>query len=66
MVRKFPHDPKVIFEARGSEHLGQSAARASGACFVMGQAAGTAAALRIAGGFDPRRLRQTLRDDGND
>jgi hypothetical protein len=30
------------------EHEGQSAARASGACFVMGQAAGTAAALMAA------------------
>ena len=29
-------------------HLGQSAARVSGACFVMGQAAGTAAAPSIA------------------
>ena len=28
-------------------HLGQSAARVSGACFVMGQAAGTAAALSL-------------------
>jgi FAD dependent oxidoreductase len=43
------------------EHLGQSAARASGGCFVMGQAAGTAAALRLRdaawrwGGSGPRR-----------
>jgi len=28
-------------------HGGQSAARVSGACFVMGQAAGTAAALSL-------------------
>ena len=46
------------------EHLGQSAARASGACFVMGQAAGSAAALRVAGGFSVARLQQRLRDDG--
>ncbi len=48
------------------EHLGQSAARASGACFAMGQAAGTAAALRMAGAFDVARLQQALRDDGAD
>jgi hypothetical protein len=30
-------------------HEGQSAARVSGACFVMGQAAGTAAHLALAG-----------------
>ena len=35
-------------------HLGQSAARVSGACFVMGQAAGTAAALALAAGIAPR------------
>ncbi len=46
------------------EHLGQSAARASGGCFVMGQAAGTAAALRVAGGCDGAALQQALRADG--
>jgi ribulose 1,5-bisphosphate synthetase/thiazole synthase len=30
-------------------HAGQSAARVSGACFVMGQAAGTAASMAVAG-----------------
>ncbi|CAD5374098.1 conserved hypothetical protein [Rubrivivax sp. A210] len=48
------------------EHLGQSAARASGACFVMGQAAGTAAALRVAGAFSVERLQQRLLADGAD
>jgi hypothetical protein len=48
------------------EHLGQSAARASGACFVMGQAAGTAAALRAAGRFDVATLQRQLRADGAD
>lgn len=55
------------------EHLGQSAARASGACFVMGQAAGTAAALRCAStGLDLDnadgllRLQRALREDGVD
>lgn len=37
-------------------HGGQSAARVSGPCFVMGQAAGTAAALALAGGIAPRAL----------
>jgi hypothetical protein len=37
-------------------HGGQSAARVSGACFVMGQAAGTAAALAIRSGIRPRDI----------
>ena len=37
-------------------HGGQSAARVSGGCFVMGQAAGTAAALACAADMPPRRL----------
>jgi hypothetical protein len=49
-------------------HEGQSAARASGGCFVMGQAAGTAAALLANGttfaSTDVRRLQQVLHDDG--
>jgi hypothetical protein len=50
-------------------HDGQSAARASGACFVMGQAAGTAAHLALASGIDPadvcvERLQAMLKDDG--
>lgn len=48
-------------------HEGQSAARASGVCFVMGQAAGTAAAL-LAGApvasLDVARLQLQLRRDG--
>lgn len=48
------------------EHLGQSAARASGACFVMGQAAGTAAALRVAGRFSVPALQDALRAAGAD
>jgi hypothetical protein len=35
---------------------GQSAARVSGGCFVMGQAAGTAAAAALAAGVAPRAL----------
>ena len=50
-------------------HEGQSAARVSGACFVMGQAAGTAAALSLGSGREPRALppavlRDALRTDG--
>jgi hypothetical protein len=54
----------VAGRCAGMEHLGQSAARASGACFVMGQAAGTAAALRVAGRFSVEALQQALRADG--
>jgi hypothetical protein len=50
-------------------HGGQSAARVSGGCFVMGQAAGTGAALAVATGLAPRALEVTalqaqLRADG--
>jgi len=49
-------------------HEGQSAARASGGCFVMGQAAGTAAALLGEGqafsAIDLPRLQQALLQDG--
>ena len=37
-------------------HGGQSAARVSGPCFVMGQAAGTAAHLALKAGVAPRKL----------
>ena len=37
-------------------HMGQSAARVSGACFVMGQAAGSAAAMACDAGVAPRAL----------
>lgn len=40
-------------------HLGQSAARVSGACFVMGEAAGTSAALALAQAARPRDLPPT-------
>lgn len=48
-------------------HEGQSAARASGGCFVMGQAAGTAAASLGGGRFadvDVKALQRTLEADG--
>ena len=37
-------------------HNGQSAARVSGACFAMGEAAGTAAALALDGNAAPRDI----------
>jgi ribulose 1,5-bisphosphate synthetase/thiazole synthase len=50
-------------------HDGQSAARVSGACFAMGEAAGTAAALALSGNTIPRdiaveNLQQTLKQQG--
>jgi FAD dependent oxidoreductase len=50
-------------------HEGQSSARVSGPCFIMGQAAGTAADLALAAGVAPRAidvaaLQQALRDAG--
>lgn len=51
-------------------HEGQSAARASGGCFVMGQAAGIAAAHLSAQGrfaeIDVKALQQRLKADGAD
>ena len=43
---------------------GQSAARVSGGCLVMGQAAGTAAAAALAAGVAPRALQDRLERDG--
>ncbi len=44
-------------------HMGQSAARVSGGCFVMGQAAGSAAALAAGASIRPRELdAQQLQD----
>ena len=50
-------------------HDGQSAARVSGACFAMGEAAGTAAALALSGNTIPRdiaveKLQQQLKGHG--
>src|ERR1700677_1189285 len=50
-------------------HDGQSAARVSGACFAMGEAAGTAAALALDGNATPRdiaveNLQQQLKQQG--
>jgi hypothetical protein len=50
-------------------HGGQSAARVSGACFVMGEAAGTAASMSVRGekpvrSIDVRELQSTLAANG--
>jgi FAD dependent oxidoreductase len=50
-------------------HDGQSAARVSGACFTMGEAAGTAAALALSGNTIPRdiaveKLQDQLKEQG--
>jgi hypothetical protein len=50
-------------------HEGQSAARVSGACFAMGEAAGLAAALSLSGNTIPReiaveKLQQVLKQQG--
>jgi hypothetical protein len=50
-------------------HEGQSAARVSGACFAMGEAAGSAAALALSGNTIPRdiaveKLQQKLQEQG--
>lgn len=60
------HNLHVAGRCASMQHLGQSAARASGACFVMGQAAGTAAALRLRATLDGVTLQAALRRDGVD
>ena len=60
LVPQGPANLLVAGRCASMEHLGQSAARASGACFVMGQAAGVAAALRAAGSFGVARLQAAL------
>jgi hypothetical protein len=67
-----PHDVPNLFVAgrcASTTHEGQSATRASGACFVMGQAAGTAAHLAIKDAVAPAdvsiaSLRSVLEFDG--
>jgi hypothetical protein len=54
--RAGPQNLLVAGRCASMTHEGQSAARVSGACFVMGQAAGTAAALSLRGDIAPRDL----------
>jgi hypothetical protein len=63
--------PNVLVAGRcaGMTHEGQSAARVSGACFVMGEAAGTAAALAMTAAvavrdLDASLLRRSLEREG--
>ena len=66
LVPPGPANLLVAGRCASMEHLGQSAARASGACFVMGQAAGVAAALRVRAAFSVPRLQELLAADGAD
>lgn len=59
-----PRNLWVAGRCAGMTHRGQSAARASGACFVMGQAAGTAAALQFKPDFSVEKLRRYLQGKG--
>ena len=64
-----PRNLLVAGRCASMTHEGQSAARASGGCFVMGQAAGTAAARLGTGSFaqlDVAELQEKLRADGAD
>jgi FAD dependent oxidoreductase len=59
----------VVGRCASMTHMGQSAARVSGACFAMGQAAGTAAVQALAAGVAPSainvaRLQRQLALDG--
>ena len=67
--RSGPPNLLVAGRCASMTHEGQSAARVSGACFVMGQAAGTAAALALRGDIAARdlpylELRVSLERDG--
>ena len=67
VVPKHVQNLLVAGRCASMTHEGQSAARASGGCFVMGQAAGTAAALVGSAAlqdFDIAVLQATLRHDG--
>jgi FAD-dependent oxidoreductase family protein len=59
----------VVGRCASMSHEGQSSARVSGSCFVMGQAAGTAADLALRAKIPPRRvdvraLQRQLAEDG--
>jgi len=59
-----PRNLWVAGRCAGMTHIGQSAARASGACFAMGQAAGTAATLSLRGCFEVAQLQRALKEKG--
>jgi hypothetical protein len=59
----------VVGRCASMTHEGQSSARVTGPCFAMGQAAGTAADLALAGGLaagdvDVAKLQARLAEDG--
>jgi len=68
LVPRGPANLLVAGRCASMEHEGQSAARASGACFAMGQAAGTAAALMCHSALAAEQvvppLQQALQRDG--
>ena len=68
LVPKTTDNLLVAGRCASMTHEGQSAARVSGACFVMGQAAGTAAAMLSAtqttADVDARALQKQLMQDG--
>jgi len=53
----------VAGRCAGMTHEGQAAARTSGSCFVMGEAAGTAAALALRAGVRPAQVSVTQLQD---
>lgn len=70
LPKQTPANLLVAGRCASMTHEGQSAARVSGACFVMGQAAGTMAALALARGLALRvlpveALQSALRADGS-
>ncbi len=69
LVPRGPTNMLVAGRCASMTHDGQSAARVSGACFVMGEAAGTAAHLALtrnaaAADIDTNALQTLLRDNG--
>jgi hypothetical protein len=63
LVPRNTHNLLVAGRCASMTHEGQSAARVSGGCFVMGEAAGTAAHLSLAGNAAPANIRiEALQD----
>ena len=56
LLPKGQHNLMVAGRCASMTHGGQSAARVSGACFVMGQAAGTAASLAVSQNISLREV----------
>jgi hypothetical protein len=69
LVPEAVHNLLMAGRCASMTHDGQSAARVSGACFAMGEAAGSAAALALGGNTNPRdiaveKLQQALNEQG--